>query len=297
MNESNPLPRVPGAILMATDMSARCDRALARSAQLAEQWAAQLVVAHAIEAGPDFAASRRLLDLPSWRRTEDRAITVRSQLSADLAEEGITSSIVVEEAEPQEMVLRVAQQMDIELIVTGLARDEPWGRVFLGTTVTHLARKAECPLLVVRNRARAPYRRIVLATDFSEASRQALRAATQFFPTSNLSVFHAYDSPYSASPEAVAVRESWEALAREECVKFISDAGLPEETQRRLDLLVEHGHPGRLLRDLCQHGQVDLVVIGSRGRSIVQTLLLGSTAETLLRMVPCDIMVVRRAPA
>lgn len=294
MNESNPVSRVPGAILVATDMSARCDRALARSAQLAEQWDAKLVVAHAIEAGTDFAESRRLLDLPSWHRTDDRAITVRSQLSTDLHEEGITSSIVVEEGQPHEMVLRVAQQMDIELIVTGLARDEPWGRVFLGTTVDHLARKADCPLLVVRNRARAPYRRIILATDFSEASRHALRAATQFFPRSNLTVFHAYDPPYSTSPEAVAVRESWETLARQECGKFIEDSGLPEETQRRLDILIEHGHPGRLLRDLSQHRQFDLVVIGSRGHSLVKTLLLGSMAQTLLRMAPCDTMVVQR---
>ena len=82
------------------------------------------------------------------------------------------------------------------LIVTGIARDETLGRLLLGTTVEKLARQARQPVLVVKTRPRKPYHDVLVATDFSPGSRQALRAALQLVPDANLTLFHAYDVPF-----------------------------------------------------------------------------------------------------
>jgi hypothetical protein len=58
----------PKKILLATDLSCRCDRAMDRAVALATEWQAQLVVLHVLqEPAP-------VTDLPSWRR---RPIHVR----------------------------------------------------------------------------------------------------------------------------------------------------------------------------------------------------------------------------
>jgi nucleotide-binding universal stress UspA family protein len=61
----------PGKLLLATDLSARCDRALERAVSLASQWQAQLTVLHAFEEAPDPSALRDERSGPSWRRPPD----------------------------------------------------------------------------------------------------------------------------------------------------------------------------------------------------------------------------------
>ncbi|MBN9926998.1 universal stress protein, partial [Listeria monocytogenes] len=80
----------------------------------------------------------------------------------------------VEEGEPAEVLLSIAAREGCDIIVTGIARDETLGRMFLGNTVNRLVRGSPVPVLVVHDRAVRHYRDIVVGTDFSEASLQAL---------------------------------------------------------------------------------------------------------------------------
>ena len=69
-------------ILLATDLSARCDRALYRAAMLAKQWRSELIVLHVVEHLdlniPEAAG------LPSWRRPLDPLEKARKHLLADM---------------------------------------------------------------------------------------------------------------------------------------------------------------------------------------------------------------------
>jgi nucleotide-binding universal stress UspA family protein len=75
----------------------------------------------------------------------------------------------------------------------------------------------------------------------------------------------------------------------------LAGLGLPVSTQRTLQRVLEHGPPAELLADYIEHAQVDLVVLGSQGRSGLARVLLGSTAEHLLHALDCDTLVVRGA--
>jgi nucleotide-binding universal stress UspA family protein len=56
-------------LLLASDLSSRCDRATDRAAQLAQAWKAKLLVVHAID--PNYAVryAKMTQELPSWRRS------------------------------------------------------------------------------------------------------------------------------------------------------------------------------------------------------------------------------------
>ena len=280
-------------LLLASDMSARSDRALDRAEQFTKQWGGELFVVHAVDPSESAKASRLARALPSWRQPEQWATTVTRRLQSDLQDEGIAANVQVVEAAPAIAVLSAAKQHGVALIIGGIAKDDPIGRIQLGSTVDKLVREAEVPVLTVRRRVHGPYRHVVVATDFSSASREALETAVRWFGGSKLSLFHAYP-PTGASLEGHhPVSDSWRALAMSQCEAFLSESKLSTDAASGISLILEQGYPENLLPDYVRYADVDLVILGTNGRSGLLKALLGSTAESLLHMLECDTMVVR----
>lgn len=288
-------PTTPPRLSLATDMSARCDRALARAWQLAKTWNSTLDVVHVVSAAEVARRDGMSGCVRSWRRSESWTSTLESHLRADLAAEGISASSRVVVGAPPEAVLEASASDGASLIVLGIAKDARMNRIQLGCTVDSLVRHSRVPVLNVRSRARAAYRHVVVATDFSEPAGQALALAARWFEGARLTLFHAYLPPGSALTTGAATCDSWRATVTQQCESHLAGLGLPVSTQRTLQRLLEHGPPAELLADYIEHAQVDLVVLGSQGRSGLARVLLGSTAEHLLHALDCDTLVVRGA--
>jgi nucleotide-binding universal stress UspA family protein len=286
----------PRSILLATDLSARSDRALDRAAVLKAHFGAKLVVLHVLE--PRETPSSSALSF-SWPPAEAQgpnhelvAIAGR-QLRADLRDAGEGVEVRVEEGHPAGVILRVADEEGCDLIVTGVARNETLGRFSLGKTVDEVLRSANRPVLIVTDRARAPYNNVVVAVDLSRSSRQALETAAALFHGQRLTVLHVFDVPYlSFGRDATAIAETARE-ARESLVAFVKEAGLEDESRSSLDLIVAHGDPEQALNQLARQERVELVVLGSGGRGPVLNRLLGSVAPRIVAGLPCDALVVR----
>lgn len=286
----------PKTILLATDMSSRCDRALDRAAQLCALWDARLIVVTAVEPDHDPVTRRDIDDLPSWRRPADRRAVVRSRLLRDLKDEPRALDVRVVEGDPVDAALSVAASEGADLIVTGVARDEPLGRYILGSTVERLARRSTIPLLIVKARVR-PYDEIVVATDFSLPSRHALAAAAQLFPQAALTLLHAWELPFAGFLDKGDVRDEWKALEQKACDEFVAQSGLSDEQRGRLQVLVEHGSAESLVYSYMLDQNVDLVVLGAHGRSGLFDARLGGRAKRILEYAPGDILLVREPQA
>jgi nucleotide-binding universal stress UspA family protein len=204
---------------------------------------------------------------------------------------------VIEQGAPDAAILRTAEAERCDLIVTGIARDELLGRFRLGTTVDRLLRRARVPLLVVKDRARRPYGQIVVATDLSEASRHALEAAAHFFPRQRLTIFHAYHAPRATSTrDSAAERSRYRTVVRQECRAFLQGVTKPAGWQPP-QVLIDEGAPDALLRDYVRDREVDLVVLGTHGRSGLLEMFLGSVAKQIMNALPCDALIVREPAA
>jgi nucleotide-binding universal stress UspA family protein len=281
----------PQNILLATDFSPRCDRALDRAAALASEWGAKLVALHVLETFDGSTVTAR--DLPSWRRSTDPVARARKELLADVGALAGRATVVIAEGDPVTEILHTAETEGCGLIVLGTARNELLGRVSLGRTVDRLLRRARVPVLVVRNRARAAYRKVVVATDFSASSRHALEAAARFLPGQKLTLFHAYDDRRTDSDSA---RRELRLAAARDMEAFLAGADTPAAWQRP-DILIEEGAPSFLLRDYVQERGVDLVVLGTHGRGAIMELLIGSVATAVMDEVPCDALIIREPRA
>lgn len=297
MNAPDWTDGLPKRVLLATDLSPRCDRALDRAASLAEQWQATLVIAHVLEEfEPDMPDSSGYL--PSWRRPPDPLVVARKQLVADIGAVAEKATILIDQGDPAEVVSRIAERENCDLIVTGIARNELLGRVGLGRTVDRLLRRSRVPLLVVKNRARRPYRHIVVAIDFSESARHALEAAAQIFPRQKLTVFHAYDTPLSGRiMDSPSYQRQYRNVVERDCDTFLQGIKKPAGSWQLPYVMLEHGTPSQLLREYVREKEVDLVVLGTHGRSAVSEMFLGSVAKHLADEVPCDVMVIREPRA
>lgn len=114
---------VPAHVILATDFTARCDRAQDRAVQLAIHWNASLTAVHALTdvAMADDPASR-----DAYRNAAQRnAANLREELACV---DGLRSSVVVEEGLADEVVLDAALRERADLIVTGIARSGPLTR-------------------------------------------------------------------------------------------------------------------------------------------------------------------------
>jgi nucleotide-binding universal stress UspA family protein len=288
----------PRKILFATDLSARCDRALDRAVTLARAWRAHLVAVHALEQSGDFYVSELDRRLPSWRRPPDPARIVEEQLRHDILQEGQVAAVVVEPGEPVEVIMRVLEAQGCELIITGIARDETLGRFVLGTTVDRLLRTASVPVLIAKQRVRSPYRAIVVATDLSAASAHALHTALSFFPGQKFGLFHAYRAPMAGLTENPhRYRDEFRDVAVRQCEDFLERAGVPADLRASFEVTVEPGDANRLLRQYVRDRKTQLAVLGTHGQSALFDILVGSTAKEILSALPCDVMVVPQRAA
>jgi nucleotide-binding universal stress UspA family protein len=283
----------PRKILLATDLSARSDRALDRALSLAQQWQAQLLVLHVLE-GSAPNTPNGMDPLPSWKRPPDPLSVARRNILVDFSDVAAKATIVIEEGNPVDSIVGIAEKENFELIVIGVARNELLGQFGLGRTVDRLISRSRVPLLIVKKRARHAYHHIVVATDFSEPSRHALDAAIRFFPEETLTVFHAYDPPMSGlMTDPATYRREYRKVAEQDCEAFLRASDIPEDPRRRPLALIEYGAPTHLLRDYVIDRAADLVVLGTHGRSGLWEVLIGSVAKRILDEVPCDTLLIR----
>jgi nucleotide-binding universal stress UspA family protein len=264
-----------------------------RAAMLTRQFGAQLIVVHVLEETEEFRAVRRERFSQSFHPNAELIETARRQLCNDLREMSDRVVIRIEEGDPSEVIPRIAKAEDCDFIVTGVARNETFGRLTLGKTVDRLLRDSELPLLVVTDRARGLYRNIIVAVDFSEASRRALEAAAALFAEQKITAFHAHEAPalYAASDRERHL-EQFRLAAHADYRAFVQSAAVPDEVRARLGVAIEWGPAPSLVRDLVRTVEADLVVMGAHNRGPVLRAFVGSVSSRIVASLPCDALVI-----
>lgn len=137
-------------------------------------------------------------------------------------------------------------------------------------------------------------KRILYATDFSEASRLALPIVCAIGRKygSQIWVMNVWSRlPYSmVTPEALGVVENkQEADAKAEMARFLQRSELQELPTKPL---VVSGDPVEEISHFIDEQRIDLAVIATHGRTGLKHFLMGSLAEQLLHTLTCPILTV-----
>jgi nucleotide-binding universal stress UspA family protein len=135
---------------------------------------------------------------------------------------------------------------------------------------------------------------ILLATDGSEKNLPAVREALEIARACG-SLLHAVyvidETPYTSAPTDVLTVDVY-SQSRDEGERAL------EEVKRladgvRVETLILSGRAAQVITDFAARNRVDLIVVGSQGKSGLERLLLGSTAESIIRTARCMVLVVK----
>jgi len=132
--------------------------------------------------------------------------------------------------------------------------------------------------------------RILVPLDFSGKSRQALRYAVPLAQkfSARIHLVHVLPTP-SKSELAELPRLRQQALRR------LGEMALQLLPPRlRDENAVLAGNPAESILALAEKNNIDLIVLTTKGRTGLKRVLVGSTAEHIMRHAPCPVMSVRR---
>ncbi|MBI4402492.1 MAG: universal stress protein [Nitrospirae bacterium] len=139
--------------------------------------------------------------------------------------------------------------------------------------------------------------RILLATDFSECAARAQGYAV-FLATAcqaKLDILHVLEFQPGMDPDFPVNSLYLEQLRKEtdrqldDLVNRAKQAGLAAQGQHVL------GIPSQRINEKAKDSDADLVVLGTHGRTGLEHILLGSTAERVVKGAPCPVLTVRLA--
>lgn len=286
----------PSSLLLATDLSARGDRAFDRALQLARQWQARLVVVTVLPSTQELDFHDPVLGTPPWQRASLLSTLIERRLRRDLAVDDVTLEVHVESGAVGPALLRVAQARGCGLIIAGVARNALFTHPSPGSSVAWLSRHTTLPLLVVHRRVHGAYRSMVWASDTTTTSALALRVALDMFgePVS-LAALHGFQVPRLGQRDTHAATALAQARERAQAALYasIDTLGLPTGLRGRIDTAVTDADPSRLLRDYVRDHDTELAIVGGHGRSALSGLLLGDVAGRILNSVQTDTLFVR----
>ncbi len=275
----------PQTILFPTDFSGRCDRARDRAVQLARHWDARLILLH-VQRVPDPAA------MADERQAEE--VLTHARLRAEVKDESVAVETRLTTGDVIEAVLEASTIHAADLIVMGISRHDEIGDFLIGTTVERMIRQACAPVLVVKERVQRHYRRVMVATDFSDCSGLALRTAVAMFPAAETTLLHAYRVRLEALRGRDGLASQQQADIAFSLDAFLDGIDLPIDVGDRLEINVDYGEVCQVAGDHVKSSQTDLAVLGTHGRSALATAVLGSTARALLGRLDCDVLLVRQ---
>ncbi len=204
----------------------------------------------------------------------------------------VERDVTTEEGSPLPELLRLARDREADLVIVGRRRHEA------GTLPEKLARKAPCSVLVVPAEAPLRLRRILVAVDFSEYAALAVDVAAAFGEAAGVEeviAHHAYCVPvgyYKTGKGYDAFARMMEGYAWDRFERFMEDLdtrGLPFRPLFALD-----DSPPEAIREAAEEQDVDLVVVGARGRSAGAAVLLGSVTERLIARLDVPIVAVKK---
>ena len=142
--------------------------------------------------------------------------------------------------------------------------------------------------------------RYIVATDGSKSSLKAARFLVQrLCPGPEDEVFVIYVFPLPSDPECYEGVVSLPAEADDERVVAVARPILARTlevlrgTECRVNEVAMVGNPAKEIVEFAMNLGVDLIVAGTRGRSAVKELYLGSVSSSLTHRAPCSVLVVR----
>ncbi|MGE0521013.1 MAG: universal stress protein [Candidatus Binatia bacterium] len=266
-------------VLAALDLSPASAPVLQRVARLPLPPGASITLLHVVPSGLGMRSARDAVT----KEEIQRALATAAARVAELASAEVQVRTAVEYGVPFIEIIRRARGERAELIVLGRHGHRIFADALIGSTAERVFRKGDVATLIVCGTPDGAYRRPLVAVDLSDTSRRALELALRVIDSraEPIQVLHSWTIAAGGDPEE---REGT-ALS-----SFLAQFG---EAAERWRVTVRPGDARTVILAEAAKRAIDLLVLGTHGRSALAQVLVGSVAEAVVRAATCDVLVAR----
>jgi len=289
-------------ILCATDLSDLSAIAISSGVALAKEFNAKLFVCHIVDLSTTTAYGD-IIFAPLELQNKTIGYT-HEQLERIMQNQTIKWKPLVTAGHPPDEISKFVAMHQIDLVVSATHGRSGLKRFFLGSVTERLMRILPCPLLIVRSPedVEAPagefslsFKKILVGCDFSSFSDLAFQyglSLAQDFE-SELHLVHVMETPIYkdglmlGGSLGVSAEKSLYDQLNEKMSQMI-----PEDSvvwcQPKTVLLA--GRPYEEIIKYSLLNSIDLIVLGIRGRNLIEVLMTGSTTDRVSRQSPCPVL-------
>ena len=294
-------------ILVAMDFSTHSQAALRQAVWVARQSGSKVVLAHC---RPDLrkvvhsASTKAKLDLllgegdQFEREVREKTDHRMRQLIADIHATDLDIRCETLLGEPFVELIHAVQQEGYDLVLAGTRGLAAWQEFLIGSTAHRLVRKCPASVWVCKAEHIGCPKAVLAATDFSDVSQRAvmegLKVAHQ--ASAEFHLLHVIDSKdvpedvISKVPDGSSLREEINEGAKHRLNEFLNSL---DANGTRIHSHLSWGTPWQEIRRIAALQKVDLIAMGTVGRSGIKGVLLGNTAEKVLTTCDCSLLTVK----
>lgn len=219
----------------------------------------------------------------SDQRREDLKKTLSGKIGEAFPPDTVDHEIHLVEGDPEKEIRRWSSRDGIDLLVLGHKRIDDHE-----VEVKKLVKKPACSMLLIPERDDYKITKVGMAIDFGELSYQVAKDAENIAKRAGAELigFHSYQVPSGYHKSGKDHREFagvMEEHAGKEAEAFLKEAQIGDaKIEYAYD---ENNKPAHLIVRFVQEKDIDLLVTGSRGRTEVASILMGSIAEEVTQIV------------
>lgn len=264
-------------VLLATDGSVYSEGAVSEAINFAKKCSSRLYVLSVLAANPEY----ETIGSNFFEQEEKETRNLLESLKARAAKEGVTCETgVFRDNDPAVVIVEEAGRKKVDMIIIGRHGRTGLTKLLMGAVAAKVIGHAPCKVMVVPKAASIEYRNILVATDGSvhgnaavtEAIAIAKRCGSRLLALSAMRDESEREEAGNYSNKAVE-------MAKKEGVE--AEAVTP--VGRSFDAIVETAG-GR---------GVDLIVMGTYGKTGVKKLFMGSSTEKVIGNSGCAVLVVK----
>ncbi|MFC4544507.1 universal stress protein [Halosolutus amylolyticus] len=237
------------------------------------------------------------LEFPPLEENAEEAVEEIARIAADY-DEGLDVTTRVREGTPFQSIREYANRREIDVIVMGTKGRTGIDRVLLGSVTENVLRTARTPVLAVPPNtdepgiADVPFDRLLLPTDGSDGAAIATEWGIELASRLGSSVHALYSidtSPFADARERVELLEAFEHRA-EEALDAVQERG--EDAGVSVSESIATGSPVAEIPTYATENDVDLIVMGTHGRTGIGQWFLGSVTENVVRQAEVPVFCV-----
>ena len=277
-------------ILVPVDGSHSCLHAKMLAALIAKKFQSKVTVIHVVThelMHPELKAQYRLPpsilhEIENWYLQAGRKI-IRNAEELFREEDIEVDARLVTYEDPAETALQLVKEEGYDLVVIGNRAKNQAERFSLGSVTEKVARHAECPVLIVKQKPKIT--KMLAAIDGSEHADKALEYAVQLAQKhgAKITLLHVEEAKLlRLEPKAI------EGIGE----RILSDAATKIE-EVDFGKRLEFGSPAETIIKVAKKENYDLIVVGSRGLSSVKRFFLGSVSDDVSMHARCSVLIVR----